>query len=163
MTDRKLSDQERRVLRYMSYGMSNREIAEKMHVTLHTINTYVGRLFDKLGARSRPYAIRRGFETGDLSVDIEWSPDWVTCPGETLEEWFQYTHVPRSIAWKFYDIPEEQLTDLLAGREPLTPDIAARLEKMTTVPANFWTRYEAIYRNGLAVGLSHAHDNQEMA
>lgn len=84
-------------------------------------------------------------------------PDWVCCPGETLEEWFTETNVPRSCA-KLYGITPEVLTRILDGVEPIDEELAARLAALTQAPRRFWLAMEHNYRAGLAKGLSHPHE-----
>jgi ATP/maltotriose-dependent transcriptional regulator MalT len=46
--------------------MSNREIAEKLHVSENTVKTHSSGVFDKLGARRRTQAVQMGKEFGLL-------------------------------------------------------------------------------------------------
>ena len=41
------------VIRLVAEGMKNREIAQELHVTDHTVSNYLYRIFDKLGVSSR--------------------------------------------------------------------------------------------------------------
>lgn len=41
------------VVRLVAEGMKNREIAQELHVTEHTVSNYIYRIFDKLGVSSR--------------------------------------------------------------------------------------------------------------
>ena len=60
-----LSGREQHVLRQFTLGLTNREIAAQMGVSLHTVQTFVRRLYRKLSVRSRPEAVfeaqRRGW------------------------------------------------------------------------------------------------------
>lgn len=49
----RLSRREGEVVRYLSEGMTNREIAEQMKLSQHTVKNYLFRVFDKLGVSSR--------------------------------------------------------------------------------------------------------------
>lgn len=44
------------------------------------------------------------------------------------------------------DISEEPAEELIQGNILLTPEIAARLESIFGVPAEFWNKMEEIYR-----------------
>lgn len=59
-----LSDRERQVLKLSVEGFSNQEIADKLGLSAKTIDTYRGRIMDKLRLRHRSelvrYALRRG-------------------------------------------------------------------------------------------------------
>jgi DNA-binding NarL/FixJ family response regulator len=48
-----LSARERQVVQYLAAGMTNREIAESLGLSRHTIKNYLFRIFDKLGVSSR--------------------------------------------------------------------------------------------------------------
>ena len=48
-----LSARERQVVEYLASGRTNREIAESLGLSRHTIKNYLFRIFDKLGVSSR--------------------------------------------------------------------------------------------------------------
>ena len=48
-----LSARERQVVQYLASGMTNREIAEALELSPHTIKNYLFRIFEKLGVSSR--------------------------------------------------------------------------------------------------------------
>ena len=62
-----LTDREREVLRYTAEGFSNQEIADKLIISPKTVDTYRGRIMDKLNMRHRSelvrYALRKGLLT----------------------------------------------------------------------------------------------------
>ena len=63
--DQKLSSlgitpRELEVLELIAQGLSNREIAERVHVSENTVKTHSSRVFDKLGARRRTQAVQLG-------------------------------------------------------------------------------------------------------
>ena len=60
-----LTPREREVLRLICEGLSNREISERLTVTLNTVKKHTSNLYDKLGVRSRTQAIARA-QTLDL-------------------------------------------------------------------------------------------------
>jgi two-component system, NarL family, response regulator DevR len=51
-----LSDQERRILGHIAEGMTNRQIAEQMHLAEKTVKNYVSNLLAKLGMQRRTEA-----------------------------------------------------------------------------------------------------------
>lgn len=61
-----ISPREREVLEQLAAGLSNKEIAERLHVSPHTVKTHVAKLYEKLGARRRTEAILKARELGLL-------------------------------------------------------------------------------------------------
>jgi len=65
-----LSDREREILHLIATGHSNREIADVLNISEHTVHNHRARLMEKLGVHDRlellKYAIRRGI----ISVDV---------------------------------------------------------------------------------------------
>lgn len=59
-----LTAREREVLVAVARGLSNTEIAERMHLSLPTVKTHIGRLLAKLGARDRAQLVIIAYETG---------------------------------------------------------------------------------------------------
>lgn len=59
-----LSTREGEVLRLLTRGMSNAEIAAELHIAPGTVKTHVAALLAKLGARDRVQAVIIAFETG---------------------------------------------------------------------------------------------------
>lgn len=57
-----ISKRELEVLELIAQGMSNREIADKLFVSPHTIKTHSSNLFIKLNARRRTEAIKKAKE-----------------------------------------------------------------------------------------------------
>jgi len=61
-----LSQRERDVIRYVAAGQSNIEIAKRLGVSDRTVETYLLRIFDKLGVRDRVRASFRAYALGML-------------------------------------------------------------------------------------------------
>ena len=59
-----ISKREHEVLALIAQGLSNKEIAEKLFLSPHTVKTHSSNLFVKLNARRRTEAIRRAKELG---------------------------------------------------------------------------------------------------
>jgi DNA-binding NarL/FixJ family response regulator len=57
-----LTDREHDVLRLVSRGLTNAEIATRLHVSEATVKTHVGNIFMKLGVRDRAAAIVYAFD-----------------------------------------------------------------------------------------------------
>jgi len=57
-----ITPRELEILELIAEGLSNREIAERVHVSENTVKTHSSRVFDKLGARRRTQAVQLGKE-----------------------------------------------------------------------------------------------------
>lgn len=69
-----LSRREREVLRAVAYGYTNREIAERLGISVKSIETYRYRVAEKLGFRSRAELVRFALEVGLLQTGGEGLP-----------------------------------------------------------------------------------------
>ena len=61
-----LTERELEVLRFLAQGMSNADIAERLHRSVRTIEHHVAALADKLGADGRQAAVARARARGML-------------------------------------------------------------------------------------------------
>jgi DNA-binding CsgD family transcriptional regulator len=64
-----LSRRELDVLRMISQGLSNRQIAEASHRSLHTVDAHVKNIYRKLAVKSRARAVREAMQKG--LIDLE--------------------------------------------------------------------------------------------
>ena len=63
-----LSKREEEVLRYLALGYTQREIGELLYISEKTVETYKGRLMQKLDARKRSDLVKYAFEHGIAEV-----------------------------------------------------------------------------------------------
>jgi two-component system NarL family response regulator len=63
-----LAPREIEVLRGIARGLSNKEIAAQLHLSPHTVKTYVKGLLTKLDATDRAGAVTAGYESGFLKI-----------------------------------------------------------------------------------------------
>ncbi len=59
-----ITEREREVLTLIGLGLSNTEIAARLHVSLSTAKTHVGRLLMKVGARDRAQLVIAAYDAG---------------------------------------------------------------------------------------------------
>ncbi|AYF73804.1 DNA-binding response regulator [Nocardia yunnanensis] len=64
-----LTDREHTVLRHMTRGLSNAEIASRMYLGAETIKSHVSAILTKLGVRDRTQAVILAYESGFVGVD----------------------------------------------------------------------------------------------
>jgi len=57
-----LSEREREVLHLLPSGLSSREMADELYISVHTLRSHLKSLYGKLGVHSRYEAIARGRE-----------------------------------------------------------------------------------------------------
>jgi DNA-binding NarL/FixJ family response regulator len=61
---RSLTDREREVLRGVAAGLSNDQVARKLHLSVTTVKTHLARVFTKVGARDRAQTVVVAYESG---------------------------------------------------------------------------------------------------
>jgi len=58
----RLSKREREALAHLAQGLSNREIADRLGISVNTVNKHVQQIFTKLSVRNRVQAARKALE-----------------------------------------------------------------------------------------------------
>ena len=64
-----ISERETAVLRLVAAGHTDQEIADKLYLSVNTVNTYKARIKEKLGLKGRAQLVRYAAEKGLLSTD----------------------------------------------------------------------------------------------
>lgn len=70
-----LTDRERDIFGLVAAGLSNGEIADRLHLGVTTVKTHVGRLLTKLDARDRVHLVICAYESGAVSVGANGGDD----------------------------------------------------------------------------------------
>ena len=63
-----LSEREKEVLQLATLGLSNREIADRLYLSLRTVQAHLGHIFNKLGVSSRTEAVVRALKEGWITL-----------------------------------------------------------------------------------------------
>jgi NarL family two-component system response regulator LiaR len=64
-----LTAREMEILKWAARGMSNKEMSEKLFISLRTVKAHMTNIFNKLGCSSRTDAIIKGLKQGYISLD----------------------------------------------------------------------------------------------
>jgi DNA-binding CsgD family transcriptional regulator len=63
-----LTAREQDVLALLADGYRNREIAERLGISEHTVKFHLAAIFGKLGASTRTEAVRKGLKLGLIEI-----------------------------------------------------------------------------------------------
>jgi DNA-binding CsgD family transcriptional regulator len=64
----KISKREKEILTLIAFEYTAKEIARKLYISTHTVDTHRKNLLDKMQARNTAGIVRKGFEYGILST-----------------------------------------------------------------------------------------------
>ncbi len=105
-----ISEREKEILQLVAHGRSNRQIAEQLVISEHTVKVHLRNIFSKIGATSRTeaglYAIRQGWVSDVPAATVLPPPvapvivspplDDVSAPASVGRRW---AHIPRVALW----------------------------------------------------------------
>lgn len=63
-----LTERESEVLQLLSHGLANKQIANVLGISEHTVKFHVSSIYTKLGATNRAEAVRRGVQSGLVAL-----------------------------------------------------------------------------------------------
>jgi DNA-binding CsgD family transcriptional regulator len=66
-----LTSRERQVLDLVSHGLSNLEIGDRLFISPKTVEHHVGRIFSKLGLRTRAEAVAWALRNPSITSDAK--------------------------------------------------------------------------------------------
>ena len=81
-----------------------------------------------------------------MTKKIPHEPDYATTPGEVIEEYMEFHKVSRETLAERSGIDLKTTELMLAGKHPVTPEIAAALEGLLGHSAQFWLNMETLYQ-----------------
>lgn len=65
-----LTEREQSVLIYVAQGFINSEIAEKLHISVHTVKAHLESIYDKFGVKNRVQASMKAVILGLIDLNI---------------------------------------------------------------------------------------------
>jgi HTH-type transcriptional regulator / antitoxin HigA len=84
------------------------------------------------------------------TVQNQYTPDYVSPPGETLEEILEEKGMSQVELAERTGRPKKTISEIINGKAAITPETALQLERVLGVPASFWNNREREYREVLA-------------
>lgn len=85
-----------------------------------------------------------------MPTSYEYEPDTPVAPGETLHEWLTARQMSQVEFAKRTDLSTKHISQVVNGGASLSPEVALAFERVTGVPARYWTQLEANYRSEIA-------------
>lgn len=64
-----LTEREMNVLFYLAQGLTNEEIAEKLHISVHTVKAHLESIYDKLAVTNRVQAAMKAVVFGLIDLN----------------------------------------------------------------------------------------------
>jgi len=79
----------------------------------------------------------------------EYQPDYISPPGETLLETLKAIGMSQAELAKRLGRPKKMVNEIIKGKAPISAETAIQLERVTGIPAAFWSNRERAYREYL--------------
>ncbi|TVR81404.1 MAG: addiction module antidote protein, HigA family [Rhodospirillales bacterium] len=77
-----------------------------------------------------------------LQEDRGWSPSWATHPGEHLAEQIEARGWSQAQLARAAGLTPKLVSTIIAGRNPVTPETAIKLERVLGLKAEIWARLQ---------------------
>jgi DNA-binding CsgD family transcriptional regulator len=77
-----VSTRELEILKLISEGLSGKEIANRLFVSVETVKSHRRHLFDKFSARNSPHLVQKAFQTGLLKKNLYFPIGKITQKGD---------------------------------------------------------------------------------
>ena len=65
-----LTEREQSVLFYVAQGFINSEIADKLHISVHTVKAHLEAIYEKFGVKNRVQAVMKAVVLGIIDLNI---------------------------------------------------------------------------------------------
>jgi addiction module HigA family antidote len=82
--------------------------------------------------------------------DIAIAREVISCPGDTLAEHLEYIGMSQAELADRMGRPKKTINEIIRGKAQITPETALQLERVVSIPADFWMKKEQNYRLRLA-------------
>ena len=82
--------------------------------------------------------------------NLEYKPTSVSPPGETLSDILEEKGISQKLLSVKLGRSDKNLSQIINGKAPITPDLALDLERVLGTPARFWLAREARYQEWLS-------------
>ena len=92
-----------------------------------------------------------------------YKPDHVSPPGESLAELLESRGMTQAELAARTGRPKQHINEIVAGKAPITQDMAIQLERSLGAPASFWNNREARYREQVARQAEHERLSSQIA
>ena len=79
----------------------------------------------------------------------EYKPDYISPPGETLLETLEAIGMSQAELAERLGRPKKMVNEIIKGKAPISPETSIQLERVTGIPAAFWSNRERAYREYL--------------
>lgn len=84
------------------------------------------------------------------SIQNEYTPDFVSPPGETLQEIIEEKGMTQADLAERMGRPKKTINEIINGKAEITPNTSLQLERVLGIPSSFWNNRERSYREALA-------------
>jgi plasmid maintenance system antidote protein VapI/Zn-dependent peptidase ImmA (M78 family) len=81
-----------------------------------------------------------------MNRNNDFQPDWISAPGDTIADILEERDLPQAEFARRIGHTLSEARGLLEGREPITPELATKLQHVLGASATFWINRETQYR-----------------
>lgn len=83
------------------------------------------------------------------AIQNQYTPDYVSPPGETLEEILKKKGITQAELAEQTGISKQIINGIIKVKTAITPETALHLERVLSIPASFWNNREQYYQEAL--------------